>query len=1253
MMKKIIIFLLSVSMLISASGVYALEETADAGEDSAYVSYAASAEKPDWYDTAKDEFTLSSFKELTELANLCESGEDFKDKIILLGSDIECSGIFLSIGNKVPFAGSFDGNGHEISGVSLYSNVITDITALFASTADTAVVKNLTVSGEIIGKRSGIVGNNAGKIENVVSKVRYEANGIAGGVCMNNTGQITECRFYGEISNIMRKYLPASGGICASSSGTIANCANYGAVAGTLYTGGITAKNSGSVTNCSNYGPVSGTEQYTGGISALCDGTVIGCKNYGDINGDLHVGGITGILSGQISSSRNAGIITADANGAGGISGRATAAFQIDGCVNYGAVVARGNNSTTDPELNNGNAGGIVGYITENKTCMVSTCANYGSVSSPRSNIGGLVGKIKTAGNTLKNCYSIADVLVENTKMAFANVVANHIGTIEYSFGLGAPGRAYAVTSASSVITECYAYPLPNPELTDGTLMGKLSAGGGDWAQGKHYPYIKALYDGNANVTSEAEFINALSAGNDIILGAHVKLTEPLTIDKSLSIAGGGFTLSGNLTIAGDNTAVRLQNVILNGGDGIPLTVQEGSVEADELRLINAAHEGISLNKGTFTAVGPLSCSNDSLPAVVSGPTAAVTGMDDSYRDGSKYYIRNTQPLWDAADPVSIVIPAEGNEGISYNIIPVYYGSNCYFMLPPEATASSLNYQTLNSLGEVLGEYTFNSESGGTVQLKHFEYTITAMQAHLPVIYFDMDETLGTVNDMNYSPGHADHCYGTFRMEVPEDIAAGYGCDTLYTDKNTDMRGRGNFSWSQSRSDGKQSPYQFKLDKKKDLLGMGKAKSWTLLAASASDQYLKNKISYDLSRDIGVKYTPEAEMVNVYLNGAYIGMYTLAEKVQINSERVDITDMEDAVDAAIEAGDTELTTLDLTGGYLLEVDNNIDDIQIRTEDGSRVTIKSPENLDAPTPAALNSRYKYINDKVIDLFRAIYGDGRLADGRHFTEAISMDSLAVYLWGAELTCTSDFSKGSTFFYKDSDSIDPIFYFGPMWDCDTSFWGFTNEWMLPDRTGYQGEKLLCNALLDHREVASYMIEYYNKNYHNLQETYQAYGQKSQDFFNLYQPGMAMSNIVYHYPNTASSTAIKNHIAQKSAWITRNINDLEKGLMAKATKGHVITDIPDPLGGAVTVSASYEDDTIKYTVKNGSGVNYPDARVYVATYADNGVLTASVCEKLSLPIGAVISRELNQPLDGKTKVFLWDPSDRPLGIPADIKVK
>ena len=74
--------------------------------------------------------------------------------------------------------------------------------------------------------------------------------------------------------------------------------------------------------------------------------------------------------------------------------------------------------------------------------------------------------------------------------------------------------------------------------------------------------------------------------------------------------------------------------------------------------------------------------------------------------------------------------------------------------------------------------------------------------------------------------------------------------------ENAQIRGRGNSTWWNSDK----KPYRVKFANKERFLGEGfaNAKSWTLLANHGDKTMIRNALTYDLGRFMGMKFCPAA-----------------------------------------------------------------------------------------------------------------------------------------------------------------------------------------------------------------------------------------------------------------------------------------------------------------------------------------------------------------------------------------------------------
>ncbi len=253
----------------------------------------------------------------------------------------------------------------------------------------------------------------------------------------------------------------------------------------------------------------------------------------------------------------------------------------------------------------------------------------------------------------------------------------------------------------------------------------------------------------------------------------------------------------------------------------------------------------------------------------------------------------------------------------------------------------------------------------------------------------------------------------------------------------------------------KKKNYQIKLATGASLLGMGKAKKWILTGNYRDKSLLRNQLVLSLAAAVGLS-APENSPAELYINHEYRGLYLFSEKVEVDDDRVNITDLEKATEelnteplssfkrlgkgkstkGAYKAYDIPQEPEDFTGGYLLEYEGypvryKSEPSAYTTKKGGVLVLKSPEY-------ATDTQMKYISSLMQSLENAIMAkDGVDPDtGKHYTEIADADSLALKYMIEELSENYDGNSSSQYFYKDRDSVSDKVFAGPVWDYDSAF-------------------------------------------------------------------------------------------------------------------------------------------------------------------------------------------------------------------------
>lgn len=206
-------------------------------------------------------------------------------------------------------------------------------------------------------------------------------------------------------------------------------------------------------------------------------------------------------------------------------------------------------------------------------------------------------------------------------------------------------------------------------------------------------------------------------------------------------------------------------------------------------------------------------------------------------------------------------------------------------------------------------------------------------------------------------------------------------------------------------------PYKVKLEKKADLLCRDddacKDKEWLLM----KDEYfikggklLHMMIGLKAAELCGVTWEPQAQFVNLTLNGDYRGVYMLCESVKRNEKsRVNV---------------------DKTG-YIVEMDPywwNEDVWFSTTRHEKRYTFKYPDSDEVAA-----EQIDYIKGILDDLEDAVWTGA-------YPLLLDVESMATWLMAHDILGTYDAYGSNIFFTKYDNTPESKVAMGPLWDFDT---------------------------------------------------------------------------------------------------------------------------------------------------------------------------------------------------------------------------
>ena len=297
---------------------------------------------------------------------------------------------------------------------------------------------------------------------------------------------------------------------------------------------------------------------------------------------------------------------------------------------------------------------------------------------------------------------------------------------------------------------------------------------------------------------------------------------------------------------------------------------------------------------------------------------------------------------------------------------------------------------------------------------KEHHYGLTIHRsANLPALY--VDTASGTMDQIHEKKGASEP--GQLRLYLAD--------GTLhYSGRLDTIKGRGNSTWEYAKK-----PYNLTLSTDGDLLGMGAAKKWILLANAGDPTHLRNKLALDLARDAGLSFTPEGQWVELFLNGEYAGLYLLTERNEVHPNRVNIA---------------------AEGSFLVEKDwpwrfDDSGERYITTLDNTALQI----NYSSFTETELLQRIQSAENAILA------EDGiDPVTGRHWRELIDVDSWVKKYLVEEILGNVDACTLSQFFYLDGADPEGKIFAGPIWDMDLILRTDSTQWF-PEMHRFYGNR------------------------------------------------------------------------------------------------------------------------------------------------------------------------------------------------------
>lgn len=214
------------------------------------------------------------------------------------------------------------------------------------------------------------------------------------------------------------------------------------------------------------------------------------------------------------------------------------------------------------------------------------------------------------------------------------------------------------------------------------------------------------------------------------------------------------------------------------------------------------------------------------------------------------------------------------------------------------------------------------------------------------------------------------------------------------------------------------------------LLGMPSENDWILNGLAYDSSYIRDYLSYNLSRKMG-NYASRTAYCELVLNGSYKGLYVLQEKIKVDDRRVDIAKMDS----------TDVAGPKSTGGYITKIDKATGTGSVAWRRSSAFGtndlnfIHEFPDFDEITP----SQHRYIQS-VFDKLDSTAQSQNTSITKGYPSIIDIPSFVDYMLINELGSNADAYQNSTFFHKERRGK---LRAGPAWDMNLTYGNDLPSW------------------------------------------------------------------------------------------------------------------------------------------------------------------------------------------------------------------
>ena len=367
-----------------------------------------------------------------------------------------------------------------------------------------------------------------------------------------------------------------------------------------------------------------------------------------------------------------------------------------------------------------------------------------------------------------------------------------------------------------------------------------------------------------------------------------------------------------------------------------------------------------------------------------------------------------------------------------------YYGTFAWFFHPSLNTDTpSLSLDIESSGGGGGGDEPTPTTLAGKIAAR-------AQITDAPTIYIDLpgigDKSLGEYLykkvGSNTTPEEAPYRPAKIQVVATTDTSSPHYLESFTEDAidangntNLEIKVRGNSTALPSIPTGKR-PYRLKFASKKtstdgkahkhDLLGYGYSKrNWVLLANLNDNSMLRNALTYEIGKSVGMPFCPGYKFVDLVINNEYRGTYQVSDHCEVDADRINVN------------ADT---------GWYVEFQgrNDMCDYPMCfAESGMLMNINNPEPADDTDAAQCATVINPIKDWFLNTWVKGFGAGFTNPTTGWRAYNDEESLIKFWIATELTGDYD-GLMSVKAYREADGK---LCWGPLWDKDLAFGNYSS--------------------------------------------------------------------------------------------------------------------------------------------------------------------------------------------------------------------